>query len=1364
MGRKKSGKNQKRSASLTSATGNPSGTSGPLRQRSQNERLLLVLGRRSCQFTSVAFSPDGRWLAAGATDGLIYVWDAQTGGLLRWMEGHAGGVTSVAFSPDGERLASGSDDRTVRLWDAASGAALQRLEGHGNSVMSVAFSPDGERLASGSHDRTVRLWDAASGAALQRLDGHGSLVTSVAFSPDGARLASGSADSKVRLWDAASGAALQRLDGHGSPVMSVAFSPDGAQLASGSYDQTVRLWDAASGAALQRLEGHGNPVISVAFSPDGERLASGSLDNTVRLWDAASGAALQRLEGHGNSVMSVAFSPDGERLASGSHDRTVRLWDAASGAALQRLEGHGSPVTSVAFSPDGARLASGSDDGTIRLWNVANGKSLQTLEGHTGSIVSLVYTADGKWLLSLATDRTVRLWRLADGASAVVATVSAPWHYVLLALAFVPAGSYALNFDDVLLIEEIRCDPAAVFRNADQSVCLSSAKVVLLGNSRVGKTSLARRLLTNQYESKPSTHGMELQTFAPELLDPTATAPIGERREVVLWDLGGQEEYRLVHQLFMHDTQLALLLCDPTGGQDQYSAVLEWNALLEKQRGGVPTIKLLVGSKVDVPTTLLDQAMIDTTLQACQARRFIATSAKEGHGIDELKQALAAAIDWDEIAKTARPVLFQRIRDRIEAAREQGVISLPLTELREQVRAAAPEEYDDASLASVVEQLSLQGAIVDTRRANGERELVLRLAEIERYAGSLILMAREARLQTGMGVPAIEVSALQVAEQKLSPIADKDRLPRAQELIVLECVVQLLIERGICLAHRGLLVFPSMYPQGECQPIDGTDSVSLYYDFTGPSDALYAQLAARAASARRFGHVRLSAGRAEFGQRDVNGLCGVQYQARGQGRGHIDIYFCPETPTHICQLFRAFVEDFLQEHGVDVREVVELRCQECGRLIAENDVREFIESGETTITCAKGHENSVSNAFLNINGRDPALADRLAALKTDVDCRIGATADDVKRSISKMPANRSTTGTVMSATEQPLRLLHLSDLHFTADTDPVERLQPLIADLTDRQGLKLDKLDYLVVSGDCTCIGSAAEFDQVQEFLKKLVERFGLSAQRCVLVPGNHDLSWNVEVYDWLSERRAADVKKLDAKRWKAEGKGFLVRREAEYDKRFENFATFHHQFIQQPYPLEAAKQAQVYIHDRDRIQFIGLNSACRIDEHFPERAAIDNRALALALHTADEQISNAVAGNRIADRDDVLRIAVWHHPFSGKGKIEDDAFTEQLQKADVRFCLHGHIHENRADVIGYTHPTRKLHVIGAGSFGADAKDRPESTGRLYNLIEIAADRSQVRVRTRQMSKADGAWGPNAVWPDGADGCRAWYDIPLRKR
>ncbi len=76
--------------------------------------------------------------------------------------GHSLGVNSVAFSPDGKYLASGSEDKTVKLWSVESHKEITTLQGHSSHVLSVAFSPDGKYLASGSLDRTVKLWSVES--------------------------------------------------------------------------------------------------------------------------------------------------------------------------------------------------------------------------------------------------------------------------------------------------------------------------------------------------------------------------------------------------------------------------------------------------------------------------------------------------------------------------------------------------------------------------------------------------------------------------------------------------------------------------------------------------------------------------------------------------------------------------------------------------------------------------------------------------------------------------------------------------------------------------------------------------------------------------------------------------------------------------------------------------------------------------------------------------------------------------------------------------------------------------------------------------------------------------------------------------
>jgi WD40 repeat protein len=113
----------------------------------------------------LAFSPNGKYLAAGGADDTIHVWNLQANPYVaaHILIGDSKYVRSVAFSPDGQTLVSGSTDHTVRLWDARTGTELgDPLAGHTSSVESVAFSNDGQLLVSGSVDHTVRLWHAVS--------------------------------------------------------------------------------------------------------------------------------------------------------------------------------------------------------------------------------------------------------------------------------------------------------------------------------------------------------------------------------------------------------------------------------------------------------------------------------------------------------------------------------------------------------------------------------------------------------------------------------------------------------------------------------------------------------------------------------------------------------------------------------------------------------------------------------------------------------------------------------------------------------------------------------------------------------------------------------------------------------------------------------------------------------------------------------------------------------------------------------------------------------------------------------------------------------------------------------------------------
>lgn len=202
---------------------------------------------------SVAYSPDGRHFVSGGSDNVVRLWDAASGVEIQSFAGHEtvhlsrgtvwADIRSVAFSPDGQYVASGAVDNTARLWDIKSGAETTRFIGHEKpkkglpGVAALAFSPDGRHLLTSGHDNTVRLWDANSGAQVRSFTGGGGI-----FSPDG-RYVLLANNGIIHVREMESGNEIRRLESE-TKMFTPVLSPDGSYAVFRAGEDLV-LWGPA---------------------------------------------------------------------------------------------------------------------------------------------------------------------------------------------------------------------------------------------------------------------------------------------------------------------------------------------------------------------------------------------------------------------------------------------------------------------------------------------------------------------------------------------------------------------------------------------------------------------------------------------------------------------------------------------------------------------------------------------------------------------------------------------------------------------------------------------------------------------------------------------------------------------------------------------------------------------------------------------------------------------------------------------------------------------------------------------------------------------------------------------------------------
>lgn len=414
---------------------------------------------------SVAYSPDGRWLAA-ALNWSVLIWNT-----VSW-ESFAlptPGNGRISFSPDSKSLVvcpPGGDIDWLDLATRTRTAAFSEPSARGGANTSwflTAFSPRGDRLISAGGLGYVALWDVQSQKAVWVKQAHRSQIFGLTFSHDGKRFASGGFDQLVHIWDSATQEKVMTLQGHLNEVWSLEFSPDDRYLLTSSKDGTVKLWDAQAkppsnhwmldegewpigftpdGRGLISISGDGATVRHrqgpevvkslpcstpleggrTIFSFPSQSLYALSSDGGVQIHDVNSMKVKRSFKIAQPCSLLFHVSPDERWLTGrGMTERDLYVWDTASGEAVAHIQELGSlnSLDLAVFSPDSELLALATEKWEVKLWDTAKRQFLRTLGPHPWRVSAISFSGDGRYVASSSWEGDVRIFEVATGQEVV---------------------------------------------------------------------------------------------------------------------------------------------------------------------------------------------------------------------------------------------------------------------------------------------------------------------------------------------------------------------------------------------------------------------------------------------------------------------------------------------------------------------------------------------------------------------------------------------------------------------------------------------------------------------------------------------------------------------------------------------------------------------------------------------------------------------------------------------------------------------------------------------------------------------------------------------------------------------------------
>jgi small GTP-binding protein len=552
----------------------------------------------------------------------------------------------------------------------------------------------------------------------------------------------------------------------------------------------------------------------------------------------------------------------------------------------------------VAASDDGRTAVSGATDGTIRFWRFTRGECAAAFYAHEGTVSDVAISSDATVAISAGVeDRELRIW------SVPTSEVAAP--------------------------------------PAEGTTRYTNAKVLLVGDTGVGKTGLALRLAENRFHATVSTDGV----WATQLKLSHGATEDGVEREIWLWDFGGQADYRLIHQLFMDETALALLVFNPQI-DDPFEGLNQWDRdLTRAARRSFK--KLLIAGRCDRGGLTVSKASVDRFCAEKGYSGFFETSARTGSNCDHLRKKIIEAITWEEIPWRSSPRLFKQLKDAIIQLKDEGHLLLRAVELKQQIQLrAVEEEFSLKELRAVIALLAGPGVVWQLEFGDF---VLLRPEIINSYAAAVI---RSVRSHTD------EIGCIE-EERVLSGnliYHDFKRLEKEEEQIILRAMHQLFIGRGLCLREQtewgSQLIFPAYFKR-ERTDIGRHPANLVSYTFAGQAEDIYATLVVKLHHTPVFEKDQLWRFAADFKTQEGKRL-GLKMAKCSDGSATITVYSEPSVSDDTKVTFIRYVHDHLKAKDPDVIRVRHYVCPnpKCGEGVeGARAVQKALEGGKKFIVC-----------------------------------------------------------------------------------------------------------------------------------------------------------------------------------------------------------------------------------------------------------------------------------------------------------------------------------------------------------------------------------------------------------------------------